>query len=49
MVEFVTIPDEKESVAQWSSVRSEVDSVYKEIWGDIEKLPDGDNGNSRQS
>jgi hypothetical protein len=48
MVEFVTIPDEKEAVAQWAAISGEVDEVYNEIWGGVGKIPNRDNGNSRQ-
>lgn len=48
MVEFVTIPAEKEAVAQWSEISGEVDEAYNQIWGGVGKIPDRENGNSRQ-
>lgn len=48
MVDFVVIPDEKEAVAQWAEISSEVEAVYNEIWSGVGKIPDRDNGNSRR-
>jgi hypothetical protein len=44
----MTMPDEQEAVAQWAAISGDVDEVYNEIWGDVGKIPNRDNGNSRK-